>query len=242
MTASPGLNELLTKVIAALGLNINGSQREKLLSYVRLLQEGLKKQRLVGEGSGAALIEKHLYDSLYPLTIWQMPRGSLLDLGTGAGLPGIPLKICLPEQELYLLDANRRKINFLRKITMELALQGVFFLPGRAEEWGRDPGCREQFDCAVSRAVARAAVLVELGLPLVKVGGFLLLYKGKQGQSEIKEAGLSLQLCGGRLEKSWRYRILSGEERTLYLIKKTCSTPADYPRRTGVPSRRPLGS
>lgn len=75
------------------------------------------------------------------------------------------------------------------------------FLPGRAEEWGRDPGCREQFDCVVSRAVARAAVLVELGLPLVKMGGFLLLYKGKQGPSEIKEAGPALQLCGGRLEE-----------------------------------------
>ncbi|HOA34644.1 MAG TPA: 16S rRNA (guanine(527)-N(7))-methyltransferase RsmG [Bacillota bacterium] len=242
MTATRGFDELLTKVIAALGLIISGNQKEKLLNYIQLILEGLKKQRLVGERSGAALIEKHLYDSLYPLTTWQIPRGSLLDLGTGVGLPGIPMKICLPEQALYLLDANKKKINFLRKVALELALQEVFFLPGRAEEWGRDPGCREQFDCVVSRAVARAAVLVELGLPLVKMGGFLLLYKGKQGPSEIKEAGPALQLCGGRLEKSWHYRIPTGEERTLFLIKKIGPTPAAYPRRSGVPQRKPLGS
>lgn len=127
MTATRGFDELLTKVIAALGLIISGNQKEKLLNYIQLILEGLKKQRLVGERSGAALIEKHLYDSLYPLTTWQIPRGSLLDLGTGVGLPGIPMKICLPEQALYLLDANKKKINFLRKVALELALQEVFF-------------------------------------------------------------------------------------------------------------------
>jgi len=241
MTAAAGFNELLEGVIDALGLNLSGVQKMQLLSHVRLIQEGLNKQRLVGEG-GAALVEKHLYDSLYPLAVWQVPRGSLLDLGTGAGLPGIPLKICLPDRALYLLDAIRRKINFLRKVALELALQEVFFLPGRAEEWGRDPGCREQFDCVVSRAVAQAPVLAELGLPLVKVGGFLLLYKGRQGPAEIEEAAPALELCGGRLENSWRYQILTGEERTLFLIKKVGPTPALYPRRPGVPSRKPLGS
>ncbi len=242
MPTSSGYEELLETVIATLGLTVGNTQKDKLLIYIRLLLEGLITQRLVGERSGTALIEKHLYDSLYPLTLWQIPRGSLLDLGTGAGLPGIPLKICLPEQELYLLDANRRKINFLRRVAAELALQGVFFMPGRAEEWGRDHGCRERFGCVVSRAVARAAVLVELGLPLVKIGGYLLLYKGKYGYSEIEEAGIPLQLCGGRLENSWRYRLLTGEERTLYLIRKIFSTPIAYPRRAGKPVRKPLGN
>jgi 16S rRNA (guanine527-N7)-methyltransferase len=241
MTSEQDFRELLGAVIAELGLKISEFQKEQLLLYIDLLLEGLEKQRLVGERSGTPLIEKHLFDSLYPLKLWRILPGSLLDLGTGAGLPGIPLKICLPEQKLYLLDANWRKINYLRRVGTELKLREVFYLQGRAEEWGRDPGCRERFDCVVSRAVARAAVLSELGLPLVRIGGYLLLYKGKQGMAEMEEAGASLRLCGGRLEKCWRYRLLTGEERTLYLIKKITPTPAAYPRRAGRPARKPLG-
>ncbi|MGB4682196.1 MAG: 16S rRNA (guanine(527)-N(7))-methyltransferase RsmG [Firmicutes bacterium] len=240
MSKAGGGDALLVKVMDALGLDLDGGQVQQLLSYVRLLQEGLKQQRLVGDESSSALIGKHLYDSLYPLTVWQMPPGRLLDLGTGAGLPGIPLKICLPGQELYLMDASQKKINFLRKVVRELALAKVFFLPGRAEDWGRDPGCREQFHCVVSRAVARAPILVELGLPLVQLGGFLLLYKGSRGPQEMEAAAPALQLCGGRLEKSWRYRLLTGEERTLFLVRKVSPTPEAYPRRAGLPSKRPL--
>lgn len=235
------LRECLDSVIAGLGLEVKKSQKEQLLLYVGLLQEGLKKQRLVGEKSGAALIEKHLCDSLYPMKLWRFPPGRLLDLGTGAGLPGIPLKICLPVIRLYLVDANRRKINFLRRVAAELALSEIYYLPGRAEEWGRDPGYREQFSCVVSRAVARAAVLAELGLPLVKAGGYLVMYKGKHGLNEMEEAGVSIHLCGGRLEHYWHYYLPTGEERTLFLIKKTDQTPPTYPRRVGKPAQKPLG-
>ncbi|NLA27187.1 MAG: 16S rRNA (guanine(527)-N(7))-methyltransferase RsmG [Firmicutes bacterium] len=230
----------LERVIKELGLKISELQKEQFLLYIELLMEGLEKQRLMGDRRGLTLVEKHLFDSLYPLKIWQKPEGSLLDLGTGAGMPGIPLKIYLPERTLYLMDSNRRKIAFLRRVGAELKLKNVYYLPGRAEEWGRDPGCREQFDCVVCRAVAKTMVLVELGLPLIKRGGYLLLYKGKQGEAEMEEASLSLRLCGGRLEQRRRYRLPTGEWRTLYMIKKIKATPQDYPRRPGLPARKPL--
>lgn len=241
VTSTREFRELLGRVAAELGLGISNLQKEQLLRYVDLLLEGLGRQRLVGEKSGVSLIEKHIYDSLYPLKLLRIPPGSLLDLGTGAGLPGIPLKISLPELKLYLLDAKTQRINYLRRVAAELELPEVYYLPGRAEVWGRKPGCRECFDCVVSRAVARAAVLAELALPLVKVGGSLLLYKGKQGVGEMEEAKNSISLCGGRQERSWRYRLITGEERTLFLIKKTDNTPVIYPRENGVPAKKPLG-
>ncbi len=242
MSSRPEYRELLDRVGEDLGLRINELQKIQLLHYIDLLLEGLDRQRLVGERSGASLIEKHLYDSLYPLKLGQISPGSLLDLGTGAGLPGIPLKISLPGLKLYLLDAKMRRINYLRRISAELGLKEVYYLPGRAEDWGRDPRCRERFDGVVSRAVARAAVLAELALPLARVGGCLLLYKGKQGADEIEEAEASINLCGGRQERSWRYRLPTGEERTLFFIRKVRATPSLYPRRSGIPSRKPLGT
>ncbi len=231
----------LERVVEELALETDDVQKKQLLLYVQLLIKGLEKQRLVGERNAGRLIGKQLFDSLYPLKIWRISPGSLLDLGTGAGLPGIPLKICLPGQRLYLLDSNRRKINFLRRVGAELGLREVFYLPGRAEEWGRDPCYRERFDCVVCRAVARAAVLAELGLPLTKMGGSMIIYKGSQGDEEMGEAAVSLRLCGGRLEQSRHYRLPTGEKRTLYLIKKIKPAPADYPRRPGLPTRKPLG-
>ncbi len=187
MAAGQYWSELLDTVCTGLELALSNLQKEQLLHYIYLILEGLGKQRLVGEKSGFTLIAKHMFDSLYPLKCWKIPPGSLLDLGTGAGFPGIPLKICLPEHRLYLLDANRGKINFLRRVGLELHLKEVFYLPGRAEEWGRDTRYRECFDCVVSRAVAPAATLVELGLPLVRTGGVFCCTRVTGGQGRWKK-------------------------------------------------------
>lgn len=242
MLSDRDLREQLRAVAAELGLEISELQEEQFLQYINLLHEGQKQQRLLGDRSEVLMITKHVFDSLYPLKWRLIPSGSMLDLGTGAGLPGIPLKILLPGQELYLLDARARKINFLRRVVAELKLQRVNFLTGRAEEWGRDPCYREKIDCVFSRAVAHASVLVELGLPLVKMGGALLLYKGKQGGVEIESAAKALQLCGGSVRKGGCYNLPTGEERTIYLIEKVSPTPEAYPRRAGRPSKKPLGN
>lgn len=232
---------VLDDIVTMLDLGIDDPQKGQLLQYLDLLVEGLARQRLVGEKDGKILVEKHIFDCLYPLKIWRLSPDSLLDLGTGAGLPGVPLKICLPGTKLYLMDSTRRKVNFLRRVAAELALEETYFLPGRAEKWGRHPDYREQFSCVVSRAVARAAVLGELALPLVRVGGELIMYKGKGGLAEIEEAEVSLRLCGGQLERYRRYRLPTGEERTLFAIRKREATADDYPRKEGAAAKRPLG-
>ena len=170
------VRSLLEDIEIRLKLSLNDRQRTQLVQYVEMLQEETNSQRLIGDATTASLYYKHIYDSLYPLLLKQLPEGEILDLGTGAGLPGIPLKICLPNRTIYLMDANRRRINFLRKVTRELNLSGLNLLAGRAEDWGRDTAYRERFTVIVSRAVAPAVVLVELTLPLSSVGGLVSFF------------------------------------------------------------------
>lgn len=221
---------------------ITPGQKQLLADYTALLLEGLKKQRLVGETTEKGIIQKHIYDSLYPLTVCVQvfDSVSLLDLGTGAGLPGIPLKICRPSSKLYLMDSNRRKINFLRRTVDRLGLQQVEFLHGRAEEFGRNENYRGSLSLIVSRAVAPAAILAELALPLLTEKGILLLYKGRRGDEEAFQAAGAISRLGGKLERNWEYRLPTGEARTLLLFKKIVPTPQAYPRSPGRPAKKPL--
>ncbi|MEW5783616.1 MAG: 16S rRNA (guanine(527)-N(7))-methyltransferase RsmG [Bacillota bacterium] len=234
------VRSLLEDIEIRLKLSLNDRQRTQLVQYVEMLQEETNSQRLIGDATTASLYYKHIYDSLYPLLLKQLPEGEILDLGTGAGLPGIPLKICLPNRTIYLMDANRRRINFLRKVTRELNLSGLNLLAGRAEDWGRDTAYRERFTVIVSRAVAPAVVLVELTLPLSSVGGLVLFYKGPRGPAEFKEAAAALQICGGVIEDYWQYDLPTGESRSIYMVIKNKPTPNDYPRRVGKPAKDPL--
>lgn len=236
------LAPLIEQVVNRLRLTLSLQQQDQLTAFVILLLEGTETQRLVGGKTGREIICKHIYDSLYPLTLIDLQNGDLLDLGTGAGLPGLPWKICVPRLPVYLMDSNQRKINFLRRAVRETGLKEVFFLAGRAEEWGREPDYRERFTSIVSRAVAVAATLAELALPLLKKGGDLIMLKGPRGYDEIAEAGEALSCCGGRVESHWSYRLPSGERRTLFIVRKIGETPLLYPRRTGKPSKKPLGS
>jgi 16S rRNA (guanine527-N7)-methyltransferase len=235
------LAPLLDAALQKLSLAADSMQKEQLLHFVALVLEGLQTQRLVGDRNASDLIGKHIFDSLFPLTVLDLAPGELLDLGTGAGLPGIPLKIWLPRCPLFLMDANRRKLNFLRRATAMMKLREVYFLPGRAETWGRNHLYRERFAYVTCRAVAGAAVLAELALPLLQTGGELIMYKGAQGLCEVEQAGDAITACGGQVRKSWAYRLPSGEGRTLFLIEKIKATPDDYPRPPGKPAQKPLG-
>lgn len=232
---------LLEKTFADLGLEASKLQKIQLLHYVDLLLEGLTKQRLTGENTAEALIVKQLYDSLYILKLYKFrPDSRILDLGSGGGLPGIPLKIFLEDSNFYLMDANQRKIDFLRATTVALGLNKIFTMEGRAEKWGQSVEYRESFDYIVIKAVSETAVLAELGLPLLRLGGQLLLYKGPRGKEEASAAINAISKCGGKLEKIWHYCLPSGERRSLYQLLKIAPTPPQYPRADGKPAHKPL--
>jgi len=232
---------LLDDLVAVLQLELSTDQKDKLLKYCELLLEGLKKQRLTGEKTAGAIIGKQFYDSLYPLKLVHFIRDSkIIDLGSGAGLPGIPVKICMPENSMALLDANGKKINFLRATAKALEIDRVAFLPGRAEEWAHNNDHREKYDYVLSKAVAETTVLAELALPMLKIGGQALFYKGPRGKQEAMLAERAVDLCGGTLESVWQYKLPTGESRSLYLLRKVRETPLQYPRAVGKPARRPL--
>lgn len=232
---------LLEKTMLDLKLKATQEQKEKLLQYNEMLIEGLKKQRLIGERSAERIMGKQFFDSLFPLKVIDFNnRNKLLDLGSGAGLPGVPLKIMRPHLNITLLDANQRKVSFLRATVESLGLESVECLAGRAENWAREEGYREQYDVVTAKAVAKSAVLAELVLPMLKIDGIALLYKGSLGDQELEAAKRAIELCGGRLDSVWRYRLPSGERRAIYVLGKVEKTPHLYPRKVGKPAKRPL--
>ncbi len=236
---SPG--EMIEEMSTSLQLGIGKAGKEMLQQYADLLLRGLQKQRLTGERTLEGLIGKQFYDSLYPLKVIRFTAESkILDLGTGGGLPGLPLKICLPDVNLYLLDSNKRKICFLKETAEAIGLKKIYFISSRAEELGQNKVHREQYDYVLCKAVAEMAVLAELSLPLLKVGGKAVLYKGPRGKDESKRAEKAINICGGEITAVWEYALKTGEQRSLFLLNKKTETPPLYPRAIGVPKRKPL--
>jgi len=236
------IREQIVKMFASLHLSsIDPIKIDQMAKYASLLLEGLEKIRLTGEKSPEGIIWQQIYDSIYILKLIELRSGlKVVDLGSGGGLPGLPLKICRPEIEIYLLDANRKKAGFLSAVKENLGLDQTYILCGRAEEYGQDKEHREGYDLVLSKAVAEMAVLAEMALPLLKTGGRVLLYKGPKGIEEAREAEKAIKLCGGNLVGKREYYLESGEIRLLYEIIKISSSPLKYPRRTGVPERRPI--
>lgn len=232
--------ELMKGCLRALSLEIEEEQVNGLSLYAELLYKGLSKARLTGERSLKSIIGKQIYDSLYLSKLIKPCKEKLIDLGTGGGLPGIPLKIVMPDCHLFLLDSNKKKTQFLEETVIRLGLKTVKVINERAEIAGNTPGMREQFDLLVSKAVARMNVLLELSLPLIKPGGIAYLYKGPLGEEEAKEAENALEILSGAIGNQWRYTLPGGETRLIYEIIKTGNTPQKYPRPPGKPAKKPL--
>ncbi len=185
---------------------------------------------------------KHILDSLSAhLVMRNTPIETVVDVGTGAGFPGIPLKIFWPHLQLTLIESVGKKSRFCEHIVEKLSLENVKIVRDRAEILGAQAEYREQYDWAVARAVAHMPVLMEYLLPFVRVGGRVLAMKGETGPTEVHAAENALRLLGGKLEQITAV-VLPGvvEERYLVVINKTASTPEKYPRRAGIPSKRPL--
>ncbi len=233
--------EMIDQLACRLELSLGSLEKKRLLLYTKLLMQGLQKQRLTGERTAKGLIEKQIYDSLYPLQLITLKEaGKALDLGSGGGLPGVPIKICMTHLSMFLADANKRKIRFLQNAVEQLGLDKVNFINERAEVIGQNKEHRERFDHVFCRAVAEMAVLAELVLPLLKTGGRALIYKGPRGMQEAIEAEKAIKLCGGFIEKVHEYSLSTGEKRSLFILNKAESTPDQYPRSIGTPGRKPL--
>ena len=191
------------------------------------------------------VLVRHFLDSLSCLKA--LPRKSLaagarvIDVGTGAGFPGLPLKLVCPEMRLTLLEATGKKVTYLEHVVRLLGLKGVEVIHGRAEELGRDPAHRERYDWALARAVAEMPTLVEYLLPLVRVGGAMLAQKGEGAAAEVHGAETAITTLGGRVRQLVPIELRGlAETRHLVVVDKAAATPENYPRRPGVPKKRPL--
>jgi 16S rRNA (guanine527-N7)-methyltransferase len=183
---------------------------------------------------------KHFLDSLTVSLAFSKMPSSVLDVGTGAGLPGIALKILYPDIELTLIDSTQKKAVFLNHLVAVLGLKGVEVLTGRAEELAHDLRYREHFDAALARGVAKLASLTELTLPFCAVGGAFIAMKNWPPDGEVEEAERSFNVLGGRLRQIVRIGLWGLEDRSLVVVDKVMTTPEKYPRRSGIPQKRPL--
>jgi 16S rRNA (guanine527-N7)-methyltransferase len=228
---------LLKKGAEELGVNLDEAKISALFKYKEILLEWNNKFNLTAITDGQEFIIKHFIDSLSVVPYLKDAK-SLVDVGTGAGFPGIPLKIAMPSLDVTLLESQEKKVKFLKTVVGELGLAGIAAVHMRAEDAGRAPGYREKMDAAVARAVAPMPVLLEYCLPLVKTGGIFIAMKG--GREEIP-FDRALEILGGRIEEEKKFILpCSPFKRNVVVIRKFRQTPTNYPRKPGKPSKQPL--
>ena len=221
--------------------NSNTYQKQKFRKYLELLLEYNEVMDLTAIIAEDEIWEKHFWDSLILGQFADFANKSLIDVGTGAGFPGLPLKIAHPSLEVTLLDALSKRVGFLEKVCETLGLEGVSCIHGRAEEYAKLPDIRKRFDFATSRAVARLNMLCELTLPFVKVGGQFLAMKAEAADEEIKEAEPAMALLGGKIVAEHSYTLpMTKVTRRVIVIEKIHATPEKYPRRFARIQKNPL--
>ena len=225
-------------------MNIENSQEliEKFRIYMEGVLEWNEKVNLTTITDPDEFAIKHFVDSIicanYPEYI---NAAKIIDVGTGAGFPGIPLSIISPEKEFILMDSLNKRLKIIDELCQRADIKNVVTLHARAEELAKNKAHRERYDLCVSRAVANMAVLAEYCLPFIKVGGFLMAYKGPEAENEVKEAEHALSLLGGRAEEIRNGNLKEfGIDHKVVVIKKVSNTPSKYPRKPGTPTKEPL--
>lgn len=223
-------------------ISLTDSQLQKFLTYEQLLVEWNEKINLTAIRDVEGIRTKHFLDSLScELAMRNLPADRVIDVGTGAGFPGIPLKIIHPSMQLTLVESIGKKARFCQLVAQNLQLTQVQVLTTRAEELAHQPAHREVYDWALARAVANLPVLVEYLLPLVRVGGFVLAQKGSTAHPEAQTASKAIQLLGGELENILPVELPGvADPRYLIVIRKVHTTPALYPRQAGLPVKKPI--
>ena len=234
--------ERLREKAAAFGIKLSDHQLDQFETYYEMLVEKNKVMNLTAITEKNEVIDKHFADSLALIKSGVSLTGQkILDIGTGAGFPGIPLKIAFPELEIVLLDSLNKRIKFLNEVIEALGLEKITAIHGRAEDFAKQKEYREQFDYVVSRAVANLTVLSEYCLPYVKVGGHFISYKSGTVQEELQQAEKAVKILGGKIQDVVYFNLPDSEiQRSLVVIEKMKSTPGRYPRKAGTPLKEPL--
>ena len=225
-----------------LGISLTEQQSEQLYEYYRLLVEWNSFMNLTGITEFSEVVQKHFVDSLSIVKVKNMNDvDNLIDVGTGAGFPGLPLKIVFPHLKVTLLDSLNKRIDFLNAVIEKTGLTGIETIHGRAEDFAKPGLKREIYDLCVSRAVANLATLSEYCLPYVKIGGEFIPYKSGEVAEELQNAKSAVFLLGGKVESCENFDLPGSDiHRSLVRIKKVGGCPKKYPRKAGMPSKVPL--
>lgn len=215
---------------------------DKFERYMERIIEWNDKVNLTAITEREEFIKKHFIDSVLCYSFPEMIKAnSLIDVGTGAGFPGVPLALLYPEKKFILMDSLNKRLKIIDEICTDLKINNVITLHGRAEDLGKNKVHREKYDICVSRAVANLATLSEYCLPFIKVGGAFLAYKGMKAEEEIKDANKAIQLLGGKLIDERKVHLAEFDlEHNIIVIEKNKNTPAKFPRKAGTPSKEPL--
>lgn len=235
---------IFEKDLQSLGIQLEQHQIEQFMTYYEMLVEKNKVMNLTAITAFDDVMKKHFIDSLSLCKKYSLHyRLKVLDLGTGAGFPGIPLKIAFPFLNITLVDSLNKRVLFLQEVIDGLGLENIRAVHGRAEDLARDAAYREQFDLCVSRAVANLSTLSEYCLPFVKVGGSFVAYKADKAEEEMKQAKKAVELLGGKFKEDSQVEFYlpdSDMYRSLVSIYKNAVTQKKFPRKAGLPSKEPL--
>lgn len=230
------------EALAKIGIPLSDKQKWQFATYFKLLVEWNEKINLTAITEENEVYLKHFYDSLAPILLHTLDNQELklLDIGAGAGFPSLPMKIIFPKLHVTIIDSLNKRITFLNHLANELELTDVDFYHGRAEELGQDINFRGKFDIVTARAVARLQILVELTIPFLALNGQLIALKASAADQEISEAKNALSQLFSKVVESKDYKLPNGDDRNLTIVQKKKETPKKYPRKAGIPNKKPL--
>ena len=234
--------ELLKLSAASIGVELNDVQIQQFIKYHEILVEWNSFMNLTGITEYEEVVQKHFVDSLALCKAIDIHKVSnLIDIGTGAGFPGVPLKIAFPHLKVTLLDSLQKRIKFLNEVVSQLGLEEVETIHGRAEDFAKPSMKRESYDLCVSRAVANLASLSEYCLPYVNLEGYFIPYKSGKVNEELEESKKAVFLLGGKIEEEVKFMLPDSDiSRSLIKIKKVSATPKKYPRKSGLATKEPI--
>ncbi|MFC2145186.1 16S rRNA (guanine(527)-N(7))-methyltransferase RsmG [Actinomycetota bacterium] len=238
--------KVLDEYLQRIGINNDSRKTGKVIEYLKLVHGKNKFINLIGTKEKEDIFIKHILDSLSIFNLKALKEKELkgkriIDIGTGGGLPGIPISIFLPEAEIVLLDKSKKKTDFLRETIDTLELKNIEIVTGRAEELSRKAGLREKFDIVIARAVTRFNILLEIAIPFCTIHGKIIFYKSKKVFEEIKENGEAISILGGEFEELYDIEVPDLEGfRTFLIVKKDKRTPLKYPRNFALIKKKPL--